>query len=57
MSDLIVIGYDGEHKAEEIRLQLIKMEKEYLADLDDAAVAVRDQKGNLKLHQIFTSRQ
>lgn len=52
MSDLIVVGYDDEHKAEEVRLRLIKMQHEYLVDLEDAVVAVRNQAGEVKLHQI-----
>src|SRR5262249_3396619 len=52
MSDLIVVGYSDEHQAEEVRLKLIKMQHEYLMDLEDAVVAVRDQEGKVKLHQI-----
>lgn len=50
-SNLVVIEYDDKYKAEEMRLKLIKMQKEYLIDLDDAVVAVRDEKGKIKLHQ------
>jgi uncharacterized membrane protein len=52
MSDLIVVGFNDEHQAEEVRLKLIKMQHEYLVDLEDAVVAVRDNSGNVKLHQI-----
>jgi len=52
MSDLIVVGYNDEHQAEEVRLKLIKMQHEYLVDLEDAVVAVRDKEGRVKLHQI-----
>jgi len=52
MSDLIVVGYNDEHQAEEVRLKLIKMQHEYLVDLEDAVVAVRDKEGKVKLHQI-----
>jgi uncharacterized membrane protein len=51
MSNLVVIGYDGQFKAEEVRLMLLKMQKEYLIDLEDAVVAVKDDKGKVKLHQ------
>ena len=51
MSTLVVIGYDNEFKAEEVRLTLRKLQKEYLIDLEDAVVAVKDAKGNIKLHQ------
>jgi uncharacterized membrane protein len=53
MSSLVVIGYDDEFKAEEVRLMLKKMQKEYLIDLEDAVVVVKDQGGKIKLHQMF----
>lgn len=52
MSDLIVVGYNDEHQAEEVRLKLIKMQHEYLVDLEDAVVAVRNKDGSVQLHQI-----
>jgi len=48
---LVVIGYDDLHKAEEVRLKLVKMQKDYLIDLEDAVIAVKDEKGKVKLHQ------
>jgi uncharacterized membrane protein len=51
MSNLVVIGYDNQFKAEEVRLMLLKMQKEYLIDLEDAVVAVKDDKGKVRLHQ------
>ena len=51
MSTLVVIGYDDEFKAEEVRLKLRKLQKDYLIDLEDAVVAVKDAKGKIKLHQ------
>ncbi len=51
MSTLVVIEYDDQYKAEEMRLKLRKMQKEYLIDLEDAVVAVKDDKGKIKLHQ------
>jgi uncharacterized membrane protein len=51
MSNLVVIGYDDRFKAEEVRLMLLKMQKEYLIDLEDAVVAVKDENGKVKLHQ------
>lgn len=52
MADLIVIEYDEMYKAEEVRLRLQKMQRDYLVDLEDAVVAVKDQKGKVKLDQI-----
>ncbi len=52
MADLIVIEHDDMHKAEEVRLTLQKMQRDYLVDLADAVVAVKDEKGKVKLNQI-----
>jgi len=51
MSTLVVVGYDNPFKAEEIRIKLQKMQAEYLIDLEDAVVAVKNAKGKVKLHQ------
>jgi uncharacterized membrane protein len=53
MSTLVAIEYDDPFKAEEVRLSLMKLQKEYLIDLEDAVVAVKDQKGKVRLHQAF----
>jgi len=51
MSTLVVIGYDDKFKAEEVRLTLRKLQKDYLIDLEDAVVATKDDKGKVQLHQ------
>ncbi len=51
MSDLVAIEYDDEYKAHEVRLTLLKLQQEYLIDLGDAVVAVKDANGKVKLHQ------
>jgi uncharacterized membrane protein len=51
MSDLIAIAYDSEYKAEEVRLTLIKLQKEHLIELEDAAVIVKNAEGKVKLNQ------
>jgi uncharacterized membrane protein len=53
MADLVVIGYDDQHKAEEVRLALLKMQREYLIDLEDAVVAVKKDDGKIKLLQAY----
>lgn len=53
MSELIVIGYDDVHKAEEVRLTLLKLQKEYLVELEDAVIAVKKPDGKIKLHQMW----
>jgi len=51
MSDLVVIGFDDEHTAFEMRAELVKMQKEYLLDMEDVVVVTKDDKGKVKLHQ------
>jgi uncharacterized membrane protein len=51
MSTLVVIGYKDLYQAEEVRLKLWKLQKDYLIDLEDAVVATKDQEGKVKLHQ------
>jgi len=53
MATLVVIDYENEVKAEEVRLALLKMQKEYLLDLVDAVIVVRDDKGKVKLRQLY----
>lgn len=52
MATLVVIDYENEVKAEEVRLTLLKMQKEYLIDLVDAVVVVRDANGRVRLRQM-----
>src|SRR6202034_4894565 len=49
MSDLIVIGYPDEETAQNVWDELVKLERDYLVDLEDAAVIRRDQKGKLHI--------
>jgi uncharacterized membrane protein len=51
MADLIVIGFNTPEKADEVLLRLTKLKKEYLIDLEDAVVVVRDEKGEVHLKQ------
>lgn len=51
MSDLVIIAYDDQFKAEEMKLKLLKMQREYLIDMEDAVVAIRKPDGKIKLHQ------
>lgn len=51
MNTLVVIGYKDIDQAEEVRLKLRKLHRDYLIDLDDAVVAVKDAAGKIKLHQ------
>jgi uncharacterized membrane protein len=53
MATLVVIDYESEVKAEEVRLALLKMQKEYLIDLIDAVVVVREANGKVRLRQLY----
>ena len=43
MRKLIAVTYDTEFKAEEVRLQFLKMQKSYLVSLEDAVVVVKNR--------------
>src|SRR5215510_8460421 len=49
MSNLVVVGFDEPQKAEEVRLKLQELQSEYLLDLADVVVAVKDETGKVKL--------
>jgi uncharacterized membrane protein len=55
MSELVVIGFSTEAKAEEVRQKLLAMQKEYLIELGDAVIAVKDDKGTVKLNQLLNT--
>jgi uncharacterized membrane protein len=54
MADLLVIAYPTEAQAEQVRSRLLGMQKEYLIELGDAVVAVKQQDGQVKLNQLFS---
>jgi len=51
MSTLVVIEFDDESTAFEMRATLAKMQKEYLIEMEDVVVVTKDQEGKVKLHQ------
>jgi uncharacterized membrane protein len=53
MADLVVIAFPTEAKAEEVRQKLLAMQKEYLIELSDAVIAVKDTNGRIKLNQLL----
>ena len=53
MSDLLVIAFQTEAKAEEVRQKLLYMQREYLIELGDAVIAVKQPNGRVKLNQLF----
>ena len=52
MSELIVMAFDDEQQAKEVRASLLRMQKEHLVDLEDAAVVVKTVDGRMRLEQI-----
>jgi uncharacterized membrane protein len=55
MSTLIAIVYPSEQKAEEVRSLLFDLSKRYLVKLGDIVIATRDDKGRVKLNQLFNT--
>ncbi len=52
MSDLVVIEFPSEAKAEKVRQKLLDMQKDYLIDLGDAVIALKQPNGQVKLNQL-----
>ena len=51
MSDLIVLAFDDESGALQMRDKLVDLQKQHLITLEDAAVVVRRQDGKVKVKQ------
>jgi len=51
MSELIALAFDDQYKADEVLQTMVKLQKEYLVDLDDACIVIRDKNGKVKLKQ------
>lgn len=51
MSELLVIAFDDEATGFELRSELVKMQKEYLIELEDAVVVTRPEPEKIQLHQ------
>lgn len=52
MSQLLIATFDDEFKAEQVRLDLLRMRRKHLVDLEEASVVVRNQKGKVRLHHV-----
>ena len=50
-SNLVVIGFDDESTAFEMRAALSRLQRQYLIDMEDVVVVTRDDQGEVKLHQ------
>ena len=51
MAELVVVGFDSPNEADRVLTELGRLQKEHLIDLEDAVVAIRDEKGKLRLKQ------
>ncbi|MDH4989946.1 DUF1269 domain-containing protein [Aquamicrobium lusatiense] len=55
MSDLVVVVYPSEARAEEVRQKLFDLQKEYLLELGDAVIATKTESGRVKLNQVVNT--
>jgi len=55
MAELVVIAFPNETQAEAVRQKLLAMQKEYLIELGDAVIAVKDDQGRIKLNQLLNT--
>jgi uncharacterized membrane protein len=53
MTELIVMGFDKEQTAFEVRDKLIELQKQHLIQIVDAAIAVRKSDGKVKIKQLL----
>jgi uncharacterized membrane protein len=49
MSNLVVLGFDGIHTADEVLNELRSWQREYLIDLEDSCVVERDKGGKIHI--------
>lgn len=52
MSELVVIAFDTEEKAEDVRDRLLDLQKTHIVRLADAVIATKRPNGRVKLNQI-----
>lgn len=51
MSELVVLGFESAEEADRLLTRLGRMQREYLIDLEDSVVAIRDDDGRVRLKQ------
>lgn len=51
MSDLLIMSFPDEALAFEARAELVRLQTEYLLEMEDAVVITRNGEGHVKLHQ------
>lgn len=51
MSDLVIVAFPDEATAFEARAELMKLQREYLIEMEDVVVVTRGPEGDVQLHQ------
>lgn len=51
MSDLVVIAFDNEQTAFELRAALVNLQKQYLIEMEDVVIVTKGMDDKVKLHQ------
>jgi uncharacterized membrane protein len=55
MADLIAVVFPSEAKAEEVRDKILGLQKDYLIEIGDAAIATKTEGGKIKLNQLMNT--
>lgn len=53
MTYVVVTEFSSEAKAEEVRQKLLDLQGQYLIELEDAVIAIKQPNGRIKLNQLF----
>jgi uncharacterized membrane protein len=51
MADLVIVAFPDEATAFEVRAELVRLQKEYVLEMEDIVVVTRDEGGDVHLHQ------
>ena len=51
MAEFLVVGFDKEDDADRVLTELNRLQSEYLIDLEDAVIAIRDPEGKVRIKQ------
>jgi uncharacterized membrane protein len=51
MSNLVVVAFDDEMKADEAMVAAVRLQKHFLIDVEDAAIVVKTTKGRIKVRE------
>jgi uncharacterized membrane protein len=51
MAEFLVVGFDKEDDADRVLTELNHLQSEYLIDLEDAVIAIRDPEGKVRIKQ------